>query len=237
MDLINLTASAAVALMRSGELSAERYAQTLLDRAEQLRRLNAFRTLPRDSVLEAARAADKARLSGAAPGLLHGLPLPVKDSINTRASPTSNGARALESFRPRTDAAVLQPLFAQGAILMGKTNLHELSRGWTSNNFAFGAVLNPYDRQVHSGRQQRRIGRGGRRTHRAARARGRYARIHTHSGQPVRSCGSATDIRPLSRRWNHAAHPRQVRPGRAARAVRGGSRAVRRRRHWRRPAR
>jgi indoleacetamide hydrolase len=145
MDLINLTASAAVALMRSGELSAERYAQTLLDRAEQLRRLNAFRTLPRDSVLEAARAADKARLSGAAPGLLHGLPLPVKDSINTRASPTSNGARALESFRPRTDAAVLQPLFAQGAILMGKTNLHELSRGWTSNNFAFGAVLNPYD--------------------------------------------------------------------------------------------
>ena len=145
MDLLSLTASAAVALMRSGDLNAERYAQALLDRAEHLARLNAFRTLSRDSVLEAARAADKARLSGAASGLLHGLPLPVKDSINTRASPTSNGARALERFRPRKDAAVLQPLFAQGAILMGKTNIHELSRGWTSNNFAFGAVLNPYD--------------------------------------------------------------------------------------------
>ena len=73
------------------------------------------------------------------------LPLPVKDSVNTRALPTSNGARALERFRPRADAAILQPLFAEGAILMGKTNLHELSRGWTSNNFAFGAVLNPHD--------------------------------------------------------------------------------------------
>jgi indoleacetamide hydrolase len=89
MDLINLTAPTAVALMRSGELSAERYVQALLDRAEQFRRLNAFRTLPRDSVLEAARAADTARRSGAASGLLHGLPLPVKDSINTCESPTS----------------------------------------------------------------------------------------------------------------------------------------------------
>jgi Asp-tRNA(Asn)/Glu-tRNA(Gln) amidotransferase A subunit family amidase len=144
-DLINLTASAAIALMRSGDLGAERYAQALLDRAQQLGRLNAFRTLSRDRVLEAARAADKARLSGAARGLLHGLPLPVKDSVNTREAPTSNGASALARFRPREDAAVLAPLFEQGAILMGKTNIHELSRGWTSNNFAFGAVLNPYN--------------------------------------------------------------------------------------------
>jgi mandelamide amidase len=131
--------------MRAGELPAERYARALLDRAARLAHLNVFRTLVREDVLEAARAADKHRSTGAPTGFLHGLPLPVKDSINTRALPTSNGARALERFQPRADAAILQPLFTQGAILMGKTNIHELSRGWTSNNFAFGPVLNPYD--------------------------------------------------------------------------------------------
>ena len=144
-DLIELSATQAVAAMRSGAVSAEIYAQTLLDRAMHLQRLNAFRALSPADVLAGARAADEARAAGAPLGLLHGLPLPVKDSVNTRALPTSNGTRALTHFRPQTDAAVLQPLFAQGAILMGKTNIHELSRGWTSNNHAFGAVLNPYD--------------------------------------------------------------------------------------------
>jgi len=96
-------------------------------------------------VLEAARAADKRRASGAKLGLVHGLPLPVKDSINTKDLVTSNGTRALRNFRPKDDAAVLKPLFAEGAILMGKTNLHELSFGWTSNNGVFGPVRNPYN--------------------------------------------------------------------------------------------
>jgi Asp-tRNA(Asn)/Glu-tRNA(Gln) amidotransferase A subunit family amidase len=52
----------------------------------------------------------------------------------------------LRDFKPKDDAAVLKPLFAQGAILIGKTNLHELSSGWTSNNSIFGPVRNPYNR-------------------------------------------------------------------------------------------
>jgi len=68
----------------------------------------------------------------------------VKDSVNTAAYPTSNGARALEHFRPKTDAPVLGPLLAQGACVMGKANLHELSFGFTSTNAHFGAVRNPY---------------------------------------------------------------------------------------------
>jgi indoleacetamide hydrolase len=76
---------------------------------------------------------------------MHGLPIPVKDSVNTKTLPTSNGTRAFAEFRPKDDAAVLKLLFAQGAILMGKTNLHELSFGWTSNNAVFGPVHNPYD--------------------------------------------------------------------------------------------
>ena len=143
--LNDLDAVTAVSAMRSGELCAEDYARALLDRARELEHLNAFRTLERETVLEAARAADKARASGTALGALHGLPIPVKDSVNTRDLPTSNGTCALEHFRPKDDAQVLKALFAQGAILMGKTNIHEMSRGWTCNNGAFGAVRNPWD--------------------------------------------------------------------------------------------
>jgi mandelamide amidase len=145
-SLTDLGALAAVEAMRDGDITAEDYARALLDRAQELASLNAFIMLNRDMVLEAARAADKARASGATLGLMHGLPIPVKDSVNTKALPTSNGTRALKNVTPKDDAAVLKPLFAQGAILMGKTNLHELSYGWTSNNQAFGAVHNPYNR-------------------------------------------------------------------------------------------
>jgi indoleacetamide hydrolase len=144
--MIELSATAAVEAMRSGAMKAENYALALLDRAEELDSLNAFRILNREMVLEAARAADKARASGAKLGILHGLPIPVKDSVNTKALPTSQGTRSLRDFQPNNDAALLERLFAQGAILMGKTNLHELSYGWTSNNGHFGPVRNPYHR-------------------------------------------------------------------------------------------
>jgi indoleacetamide hydrolase len=145
--MIDLSATAAVEAMRNGDMKAEDYAKALLDRAQALANLNAFRTLNRDMVLEAARSADNARATGRALGMLHGLPIPVKDSVNTKVLPTSNGTRALRDFKAKDDAAVLKPLLAQGAILMGKTNLHELSYGWTSNNESFGPVRNPYDPQ------------------------------------------------------------------------------------------
>jgi indoleacetamide hydrolase len=143
--LTALSAGDAVAAMRSGDVSAETYANALLDQAQRLERLNAFCTLHPEQVRAAAQGADQRRKAGRPLGRLHGLPLPVKDSVNTRALPTSDGTRALEDFKPRADAAVLRPILAQDAILMGKTNLHELSLGWTSNNATFGPVRNPYD--------------------------------------------------------------------------------------------
>jgi len=143
--LTDLSAVAALLAIRNGEIKAEDYAHALLEKAQHLESLNAFRTLDTEPVLEAAKAADKARASGAVLGALHGLPIPVKDSVNSKALPTTNGTGALRDFRPREDAAVLKSLLADGAILMGKTNLHELSYGWTSNNGIFGAVRNPYE--------------------------------------------------------------------------------------------
>lgn len=143
--LNELTATAATDAMRRGDIKAEDYARALLNQVRRLEALNAFRTIDGRKVLEAARTCDLARAAGKDCGRLHGLPIPVKDSVDTAGLPTSNGTRSLRDFRPTQDAAVLKPLFEQGAILMGKTNLHELSRGWTSNNGAFGAVRNPYN--------------------------------------------------------------------------------------------
>jgi indoleacetamide hydrolase len=100
--MTELTATAAVQAMRNGDMKAEDYATSLLDRAQALANLNAFRTLDREMGLEAARSADKARAAGQALGMLHGLPIPVKDSVNTKALPTSNGTHSLRSSSQRT---------------------------------------------------------------------------------------------------------------------------------------
>jgi mandelamide amidase len=144
-ELLELTATEAVLAMSRGDVTAENYASALLARCEAGKSLNAFITLDPALVLEAARAADRTRASGAPLPPLHGLPIPIKDSVNTRELPTTGGTPALRSFHPREDAPLVRKLVEAGAMVMGKTNLHELSFGWTSNNLAFGAVRNPYD--------------------------------------------------------------------------------------------
>jgi indoleacetamide hydrolase len=143
--MLDLSAVQAVAHMTKGDVTAERYAEAVLARCAAEKPLNAFITLEPNRVLEAARAADQQRTSGARLGLLHGLPIPVKDSVNTRDYPTTAGTPALRNFRPKDNAPIVESLVNAGAIVLGKTNLHELSYGWTSNNLAFGAVHNPYD--------------------------------------------------------------------------------------------
>ena len=143
--LLELSAAAAVAHMSDGALTCERYAQALLARCQVARPLNAFITLDPDQVLGDARARDQERGAGKKPGALFGLPIPVKDSVNTAQYATSAGTPALRHFQPAADAPVVAALRAAGALVLGKTNLHELSYGWTSNNLAFGPVRNPYD--------------------------------------------------------------------------------------------
>jgi Asp-tRNA(Asn)/Glu-tRNA(Gln) amidotransferase A subunit family amidase len=143
--LSDLSAVEAVAQMSQGALTSEHYAQALLAKCHSAQLLNAFISLEPAQVLEAARARDLERHAGTKPGPLFGLPIPVKDSVNTRDYPTTGGTPALRHFHPAADAPVVAALRSAGAIILGKTNLHELSYGWTSNNLAFGAVHNPYD--------------------------------------------------------------------------------------------
>src|SRR6185295_1082636 len=102
--MIELSAVEALALLRRGDMRAEDYATALLARCDASRRLNAFISIDPDAVKEAARAADRRRASGARLGPLHGLPIPVKDSVNTADLPTTSGTASLRGFRPREDA-------------------------------------------------------------------------------------------------------------------------------------
>ena len=144
-DLAELTVAAASAAIRKGDLSAERYAAALLARCDRLRHLKAFVALDRDAAMQAARDADRQRAEGKPLGALHGIPLAIKDNINTAALPTAAGTRALRYSRPKEDAPIVTRLTAAGAFLLGKTNMHELAMGYTTTNGEFGATHNPYD--------------------------------------------------------------------------------------------
>jgi mandelamide amidase len=146
-----LTAVDAIAAIRQGEIGAENYARALLSRAERFVDLHTYIALNRDGLMESARAVDMARKKGQRLGRLAGLPLLVKDNIDTRGLPTTAGTTSLANNRPKQDAPVLRPLFSAGALLMAKMNLHELAAGITSTNAVYGAVRNPYDPKLIPG--------------------------------------------------------------------------------------
>lgn len=144
-EVLELTATEALAAIAAGDLRAETYAGILLSRAFSLKDLNVLIAQDAEQVLEAARAADKLRAHGRRLGPLQGLPLLIKDNINTATLPTTAGTPSLIGNRPRANARVVDALLRAGGIVFGKANMHELAFGITSNNGAFGPVCNPYD--------------------------------------------------------------------------------------------
>ena len=78
-------------------------------------------------------------------GLLHGIPISLKDNIYTAEIRTTAGSRVLTDFVPLHDAPIVTALKEAGAVLLGKTNMHEFAYGTTSNNRHYGAVRNPWD--------------------------------------------------------------------------------------------
>ncbi len=144
-DPINLLAREAVAAVKAGTLKAEDYAARLIERQHTLASLNTTTWVDGARLLEAARAVDLQRARGDPLGPLAGLPIIVKDNIDTTGYPTSAGTASLTSLIPRTDAPVVSALMRAGALLFGKANMHELAGGGTSSNPHFGFVRNPHD--------------------------------------------------------------------------------------------
>ena len=140
-----LTAAEAAALIREGKLKSEDLVKALADAVDKKKDLNAFIAFDREAALKAARAADAAAAKKQFKGPLHGVPLVVKDNIHVAGFANTAGTPALKDFRPKSSAPVVKKLTDAGAIVIGKTNMHELAFGITSNNGAFGPVRNPYD--------------------------------------------------------------------------------------------
>ena len=144
-----LTASARI---REGSLTSVALAESCLARIEELNGdLNAFITVTREDALAAARDADRDLVHGRWRGPLHGIPISLKDLIDQKGVVTTAGSAAHDRVPAAADAPVTAALRRAGAVLVGKTNLHEYAFGTTSDESAFGPVRHPADRELSPG--------------------------------------------------------------------------------------
>jgi aspartyl-tRNA(Asn)/glutamyl-tRNA(Gln) amidotransferase subunit A len=141
-----MTILEAARLLRQRQISSVELATAALTSIEELQpRLNSFLTVTAEAALERARQADAELASGTDRGPLHGIPVAVKDVFSTRGVRTTCGSLLFANHVPDHDAAVVERLRSAGAVLVGKTSMHELAYGITSNNPHFGAVRNPWN--------------------------------------------------------------------------------------------
>ncbi|HEX6513238.1 MAG TPA: amidase [Chloroflexota bacterium] len=137
---------------RSRELSPVEATQQALAAAEaEQPRLNAFITLLPQSALEEARAAEERFRRNAPLGPLDGVPVAIKDLFHMRGVPTTCASKVLAGFVPDQDAEVIRRLRNGGAVLIGKTNLHEFAYGSTGEASAFGPSRNPRNPEYMTG--------------------------------------------------------------------------------------
>ena len=145
-DLIYSSATSIAQSIRDKEVSAVEVVQAHLDRiAEVNDKLNAVVCLCADRALEEAAEADAALARGDHTGPLHGVPMTLKDSLDTEGVVTTGGTTGRRDFVPDQDATVTARLRAAGAILMGKTNTPELTMAGETDNSVYGRTNNPFD--------------------------------------------------------------------------------------------
>jgi aspartyl-tRNA(Asn)/glutamyl-tRNA(Gln) amidotransferase subunit A len=130
--------------LRRKEISPVELTRACLDRIEKLNpTLNAFITVSAGSALAEARAAEKEILCGEWRGPLHGIPVALKDIIDTAGARTTAASELFQDRVPIEDAQVVQKLRRAGAVILGKNNLHEFAYGGSSLVSFFGDIHNP----------------------------------------------------------------------------------------------
>lgn len=133
-------------LIGAGELSPVELTRQTLDRIERLDpQLNSYITTTADLALSQAQAAEREIHAGNRRGPLHGIPYALKDLFFTKGIKTTAGSKVFADFVPSYDGTAVEKLTHAGAVLLGKTGLHENAYGITSNNPHFGAVRNPWN--------------------------------------------------------------------------------------------
>jgi aspartyl-tRNA(Asn)/glutamyl-tRNA(Gln) amidotransferase subunit A len=132
--------------LRSRDVTAEAVTDRCLAViAERNASLNAFIAVLADTALEQARSADREIAAGRYRGPLHGVPISLKDLIDVKGTPTTAASRVREGHVAAADAPVVTRLREAGAVIIGKTNLHEFALGTTNEDSAFGPARHPLD--------------------------------------------------------------------------------------------
>uniref|UniRef100_A0A831Z250 Glutamyl-tRNA(Gln) amidotransferase subunit A n=1 Tax=candidate division WWE3 bacterium TaxID=2053526 RepID=A0A831Z250_UNCKA len=127
--------------VRGGSFSAVEVLQAFLEKiAEKEKALNAFITVNSEGALTQAQKVKKGQK-----GRLLGVPIALKDNISTRGLRTTAGSKIIEDYIPPYQATVVARLLAEGALVLGKTNMDEFAMGSSTENSAYGVTHNPYD--------------------------------------------------------------------------------------------
>jgi len=149
--LLHMPLEAIARAIRARQFSAREVMLAHLERIERLNpQLNAIVTLAPDA-LERARQADEALARGQGLGQLHGIPLTIKDTIETKGLRTTSGSLMRADYIPGEDATAVARLKAAGAIIIGKTNVSEMAMAYDASNPIFGRTNNPHDPRLTPG--------------------------------------------------------------------------------------
>jgi amidase len=145
-NIISASASELAAAIRSKEISSKIVVEAYLDRIAKVNpKINAVVQLTADSAREAADQADAALARGEIKGALHGVPVTIKDTLETKGVICTAGTKGRANYIPQADATAVARLRAAGAIILGKTNVPELAGALESDNLIYGRTNNPYD--------------------------------------------------------------------------------------------
>ncbi|UGQ27961.1 indoleacetamide hydrolase [Acinetobacter calcoaceticus] len=136
LDLANASVDVITQLIRDRKVSCEEFVHHYFATIEKQQSLNAFISTDQTSAIQQAQYWDKYLLSGKPCPALIGILIAVKDNIHVEGFPNSAGTPALANFKPQSSAPIIQKLIDHGAIIVGKTNMHELAFGVTGYNTA-----------------------------------------------------------------------------------------------------
>ncbi len=150
IDLDRLTATQAAADLCAGKITSKALTSAALARAKANPNLNAFITLDEAGALKAAETFDASRKKGSCRPL-GGVPIVIKDNIEVAGLASSAGTPALKAYTPKKDAPVVAKLRAAGAVIIGKTNMHELAFGISGYNAGFKTGAEPGARNAYNG--------------------------------------------------------------------------------------
>jgi aspartyl-tRNA(Asn)/glutamyl-tRNA(Gln) amidotransferase subunit A len=141
-----LTISRLAPMIRSKKVSPLEITRFLLDRINRMQpSINAYITVASEIAISQARQAEKEIAQGKYRGILHGIPISIKDLFDTRGIRTTAGSKIMKRRIPKQNAEAVDRLLGSGCILLGKTNLHEFAYGATNVNPHYGPVRNPWN--------------------------------------------------------------------------------------------